>query len=197
MRTVRADEWRQVRELRLDALRDPIAHLAFMETYETAVAQPDSFWRERTAGSADGAAAARQYVAEEAGTGRWVGSVTVLLQEAGGEDAFGDGAVARSQAHIVGVFVRPEFRGGRVAAALFDAAVAWAWSIERVERVRLHVDERNTRAESFYRKAGFLPTGVTLPTPDADATGAREREYVMVRPVPEVGRRPAGQRGSS
>ena len=41
VRRVRADEWPQVRALRLDALRDPDAHLAFLETYETGAAVPD------------------------------------------------------------------------------------------------------------------------------------------------------------
>ncbi|MYV59587.1 GNAT family N-acetyltransferase, partial [Streptomyces sp. SID4931] len=44
MRVVRADEWPQVRQLRLEALRDPAAPVAFLESYEDAAAQPDAFW---------------------------------------------------------------------------------------------------------------------------------------------------------
>ena len=54
IRSIRADEWPAVKELRLAGLRDPVAHLAFLETYEEAVAKPDGFWRERAAGAAEG-----------------------------------------------------------------------------------------------------------------------------------------------
>ena len=37
IRSVRADEWRAAKELRLVALRDPVAQVAFLETYEEAV----------------------------------------------------------------------------------------------------------------------------------------------------------------
>ncbi|NEE12899.1 GNAT family N-acetyltransferase, partial [Streptomyces sp. SID7499] len=53
MRTARADEWPQVRQLRLDALKDPAAPVAFLESYEEAVAKPDAFWRERAAAAAE------------------------------------------------------------------------------------------------------------------------------------------------
>jgi hypothetical protein len=49
IRSIRADEWPAVKELRLRALRDPLAHLAFLETYDDAVGRPDSYWQERTA----------------------------------------------------------------------------------------------------------------------------------------------------
>lgn len=62
IRSIRADEWPAVKELRLAALRDPVAHLAFLETYEQSAARPDSFWRERAAGAAEGDGA-RQFVA--------------------------------------------------------------------------------------------------------------------------------------
>ncbi len=55
VRSINADEWPAAKALRLVALRDPIAHLAFLETYEQAAARPDSFWQERAAGAAKGA----------------------------------------------------------------------------------------------------------------------------------------------
>ncbi len=76
---------------------------------------------------------------------------------------------------MVGVYVRPEYRGGAagVSRALFDVALEWAWGAG-VERARLFVHERNTRAEVFYRKAGFVESGVSLPGPAG--VGGRERE---------------------
>lgn len=177
IRSIRSDEWAQVRELRLAALRDPVAHLAFLETYEDAAARPDEFWQERAAGASEGMAERRQFVAVGQG-GVWDGSVAVLVEEAGERDFFG-GVIERRQGHLVGVYVRPERRGSAVGVtrALFDAALEWAWE-SGLERVRLFVHEKNSRAEAFYRKAGFVPTGVTV-TGDA---GERDLEFVIASP---------------
>jgi GNAT superfamily N-acetyltransferase len=177
-RSIRPEEWRQVRELRLDALRDPVAHLAFLETYEDAAAKSDAFWQDRTAGAAVGVGERQQIVAV-GDDGVWAGSVTVLVEEAGVRDPFGM-VVERNQGHLVGVFVRPEYRGSGagVTRALFDAALAWSWE-SGLDRVRLFVHEKNGRAEAFYRKAGFVPTGETVPMPGG--TGELELEFVMNR----------------
>ncbi|MBQ1094095.1 GNAT family N-acetyltransferase [Streptomyces sp. B93] len=179
VRAVRADEWRAVKQLRLDALRDPVAHLAFLETYEQAVARPDAFWRERTERcSADGAAGARQFVAEGA-DGEWGGSLTVLVEEAGSVDWAGFPVEVR-QGHVVGVFVRPEWRGLGVSEGLLRAGVEWAWGMG-LERVRLIVHEENLRAQGLYRKVGFRPSGVTVPLQGSGGE-ASELEFVLGRP---------------
>ncbi|GAA2544328.1 GNAT family N-acetyltransferase [Streptomyces levis] len=175
IRSVRAEEWPAARELRLDALRDPVAHLAFLETYEEAVARPESFWRERTAGAAEGAEARQQIIAEGP-DGRWVGTVTVLVEEPGTTDWAGF-PVERKQGHLVAVFVRPEERGSGLTEVLFDAALEWAWG-RGLERVRLIVHEENGRAQRFYRRVGFVPSGVTVPLGDS---GERELEFVLER----------------
>jgi GNAT superfamily N-acetyltransferase len=177
IRSVRADEWPAVKELRLLALRDPVAHLAFLETYEQALGKPDSFWRERTAGAAEGADGAQQVIAEGP-DGEWVGTLTVLVEEAGTKDWAGF-PVERRQGHVVGVFVRPEYRGIGLTEVLFDAALEWAWA-RGVERIRLIVHEDNGRAQAFYRRAGFVPSGVVVPLA-ADPEG-RELEFVLERP---------------
>ncbi|MFF8290755.1 GNAT family N-acetyltransferase [Streptomyces sp. NPDC016309] len=182
IRTVRADEWRKARDIRLDALQDPLAPLAFLDTYEAAAARDDAHWEQWAGRAAEGSADARQFVAE-APDGSWDGTVTVLVERAGEETLLG--AVPEAdQTHVVGVFVRPGARGKGVADALFRAALDWSWSLGdgSVRRVRLHVHERNGRAESFYQKAGFVPTGESLPV-KGDASGAREVEYEFRRPV--------------
>jgi len=176
IRSVRADEWPAARELRLEALRDPVAHLAFLETYEEAVAKPDSFWQERTAGAAEGADARQQIIAEGP-DGRWVGTLTVLVEEPGTTDWAGF-PVERKQGHVVGVFVRPEERGSGLTEVLFDAALEWAWG-RGLERVRLIVHEDNGRAQGFYRKAGFVPTGVVVPL--EGKPGESELEFALER----------------
>lgn len=173
VRAVRADEWAAVKELRLEALRDEAAPIAFLETYETALGRPDSFWRDRAAGASHGTTA-RQFVAVADG-GRWLGTVVALVEEAGTEDIFG-WSIEERQAQIVGVYVRPEARGGRVTSELFSAACAWAYSLEGLGRVRLHFHQDNARAEGFYRKFGFVRTGRAVPKPDDPS----EVEYEMV-----------------
>ncbi|MFJ8254515.1 GNAT family N-acetyltransferase [Streptomyces sp. NPDC094466] len=186
MRVVRADEWPQVRQLRLDALKDPAAPVAFLESYEDAAAQPDAFWQERAAaaaaaegGGGGGRDRVRQFVAESP-EGVWVGSVTVLVESPADDVRFGE-APAVEQAHLVGVFVRPEVRGTGVTDALFREAVVWAWSLSspRVERVRLYVHEKNPRAAAFYRRFGFVPSGQRIPAPGG--RGEVELEYVLGR----------------
>ncbi|MEU3659099.1 GNAT family N-acetyltransferase [Streptomyces sp. NPDC032940] len=176
IRSIRADEWPAVKELRLRALQDPVAHLAFMETYDDAVARPDSFWQERAAGSAEGVSRAQQIVAEGP-DGLWLGTLTVLMEEAGTTDWAGL-PVDRRQGHVVGVFVRPEWRGSGLTKALFDAGLEWAWAAG-AERVRLIVHEDNARAQGFYRKAGFAPSGRTVPL--AAKPGEVELEFVVER----------------
>ncbi|WP_031050792.1 GNAT family N-acetyltransferase [Streptomyces sp. NRRL F-5650] len=176
IRSIRADEWPAVKELRLRALRDPVADLAYLETYDDAAARPDSFWRERAAGGAEGASGAQQIVAEGPG-GLWLGTLTVLVEEAGSTDWAGF-PVERRQGHVVGVFVRPEWRGSGLTKALFEAGLDWAWA-NGAERVRLIVHPDNGRAQGAYRKAGFVPSGRRVPL--VGGPGDYELEYVLER----------------
>ncbi|MGW0300877.1 GNAT family N-acetyltransferase [Streptomyces anthocyanicus] len=176
IRSIRADEWPAVKELRLRALRDPVADLAYLETYDEAAARPDSYWQERAARGAEGAAEAQQVVAVGPG-GLWLGTLTVLVEEAGMTDWAGF-PVERRQGHVVGVFVRPEWRGSGLTKALFDAGLEWGWA-NGVERMRLIVHPGNTRAQGAYRKAGFAPSGRTVPL--EGGPGDHELEYVLER----------------
>ncbi|MDI3421544.1 GNAT family N-acetyltransferase [Streptomyces luteolus] len=157
IRQVRPDEWPEAKALRLTALRDPLARLAFGETYEGVRTQSEQFWKDRTAKGAEGGPH-RQFIAEGP-AGAWVGTVTVRVKDPGSADATGSRSEPR-QAHLVAVFVRPEHRGGDVARGLFRAAVDWARAEAGVERVRLRVHRENGRAEAFYRKAGFVRVAV-------------------------------------
>ncbi|MFF7443684.1 GNAT family N-acetyltransferase [Streptomyces sp. NPDC008122] len=186
IRTIRADEWEKTREIRLAALQDPIAHLAFLDTYETAVERPDAFWKERAEGASEtGDGKVRQFVAE-APDGSWAGTVSLLLERPSDEVRFGE-AAKTEQTHIVAVYVRPEARGTGVVDALFRAGVEWSWSLAEpvIERVRLYVHEENGRAAAFYRRFGFVATGERVAVP-GDET-AQELEYEMVRPSAGAG----------
>ncbi|MFC5219306.1 GNAT family N-acetyltransferase [Streptomyces coerulescens] len=177
IRSIRADEWPAVKELRLAALQDPVAPIAFLETYEEALARSDSFWMERAAGGSQGAEGAQQIIAE-APDGRWVGTLTVLIEQPGTTDWAGH-PVERKQGHVVGVFVRPEERGGGLTEVLFDAGLEWAWG-RGVEQVRLIVHEENGRAQRFYRRVGFVPSGLVVPL--SGKPGEKELEFVLQRP---------------
>ncbi|MFI9650839.1 GNAT family N-acetyltransferase [Streptomyces sp. NPDC052040] len=182
IRSIRSDEWLAVKELRLRALKDPVAHLAFLETFAQASARPDTYWQERAATASEGALEAQQIIAED-DDGTWVASLTVFLEEPGTTDWAGL-PVERKQGHVVGVFVRPEHRGSGLTRALFDAGLEWAWT-RGVERVRLIVHEDNARARAFYRKVGFVASGVTIAlaqsaTGTQSATGAEKSELEMV-----------------
>ncbi|BFV59660.1 GNAT family N-acetyltransferase [Kitasatospora sp. CMC57] len=176
IRAVTAADWRQVKKLRLDALQDPVAGIAFLDSYDNAAVQSDEFWQQRAAGSR-GDMIAQQFIAERA-DGSWDGSVTVLIERAGRADVLGR-PVDDHQAHLVGVFVRPERRGTGLARALFDAAIAFAHELDepKVSRVRLYVHQDNQRAEAFYRKIGFTRSGHSIPVPGDESS--LEHELVL------------------
>ena len=174
VRRVRAEDWRAVRALRLEALHDPAAPLAFLESYDDAVARPDSFWQERVANAAAGRAAA-QFVGIT-DDGRWVASVVGLREEPGTHD-WGGRPITRLQVQVVGVYVAPDQRGAGLLGRLVDAVRAWA-AEHGVDRLRLHVHEHNDRAQAAYRKLGFTFTGARL---EIDA--GTELEMVLTGPA--------------
>ncbi|MEL7977889.1 GNAT family N-acetyltransferase [Isoptericola sp. F-RaC21] len=155
VRRAREDEWRETRDLRLAALQDPAAPVAFLETHEQAAARPDAFWQERARGNATSDTVAAFVAVDD--DGRWVGTTTGLVEEPGATDVLG-GPVEQRQVHLVGVFLRPEHRGAGVLGALFDAVQGWARGLG-VERARLCVHVDNPRAQAAYRKLGFTPSG--------------------------------------
>ncbi|WP_082573476.1 GNAT family N-acetyltransferase [Cellulomonas sp. Root137] len=171
VRRIRADEWALARALRLDALRDAAAGIAFLETYERATAEPDEFFQDRAARAAAGDDVA-QLVAVDGET--WAGSVTVIVQRAGSVDYHGV-PVERSRAVVVGVYVRPEHRGDGLIDRLLDSAAQWARD-QGFDELSLGVHRDNARAQGAYRRAGFVPSGVTF-------TGSIGPELEMVRPL--------------
>ncbi|MFG2904462.1 GNAT family N-acetyltransferase [Kitasatospora sp. NPDC048286] len=179
IRRVRAEEWQSLRDLRLEALQDPVAAVAFLETYELAVTKPDEFWQDRVTRAATSPDVA-QLVAQTQ-DGRLLGSMTGVVERSGGEGALGGDVIEVEQVHVVGVYVRPQARGTGLARDLIRAVQDWAWSLTepRIERVRLFVHEDNPRAEAMYRKAGFEPSGVALPVPGGGA--GREIELAVLR----------------
>jgi RimJ/RimL family protein N-acetyltransferase len=159
IRPVHADEWRQIKTLRLHALSDEAAPMAFLESYAEASTRPDGFWEDRARGSsveAGPGAGARQFVAVTE-DGGWVGTAAALVEKAGDVD-FEGAVIGRSGGHVVGVFLCPRHRGRGVVGRLLQAVTDWLRETG-LEHVRLYVHADNARAQRSYEKAGFRPTG--------------------------------------
>ncbi|MCU4672021.1 GNAT family N-acetyltransferase [Microbacterium fluvii] len=149
-----------VRDLRLAAVGDPDASIAFLTTLAEESARDERFWRERTESAADSVDAA-QFVAivEE----EWVATATVLVRAAGTRDHLGH-EVTERRADVVGVYVDPAHRGHGWVRMLFDRISSWVVP-SGVGALHLDVHAENARAQAAYRRAGFAPTGRTFTGP--------------------------------
>jgi ribosomal protein S18 acetylase RimI-like enzyme len=152
VRRVRAGEWRQFREIRLEALKD--TPIGFGERYEEAFAKSDEVWQERVRKGAESESTA-MFVAA-ANDGKLVGMAGMFAPDASGREFV-----------VYSVYVNPGFRGRLLGTAnrLFDTAISWARLTGGAEVISLEVHEANDRARAFYRKYGFVETGRTASCP--------------------------------
>ena len=127
--------------LRVEGLRaNPTA---FVTTAEEALAED---WRQR-AGEGNGEGLSAIFVAEAGG--RLVGMTGIVASPR---------AKLRHSAFIWGVYVRPAWRGGRLAERLVNAAVEWARG-KGCTIVRLGVTAGNEAAYRVYVRCGFAVYG--------------------------------------
>lgn len=154
IRRVFATDADRARALRLEALSDPVAGIAFLETREHAESQPPSFWTDRTIGAALSDSVA-QFIADSAGT--WVASVTVLLPEPASVDDFGR-VHPEKHSLLVAVYVSPGHRGTGLLGDLIAAADEWARA-RGCHAMLLDVHDDNARARAAYERLGFTATG--------------------------------------
>ena len=140
VRPVVAGDWRDLRELRLHALKaDP---QAFGSTYAREAAHPKSKWVDWAAASEAGERS-RTFVAF--GEHRWQGMAFAELLDDG-------------DAGLFGVWVDPRDRHMGIATALVDAVVAWARE-RGAAGVSLSIAEDNTAAAAMFGSNGFAVTG--------------------------------------
>ncbi len=170
IRRVRPDDWQRIRSLRLEALHDPMAPVAFLESIATAAGRPDEEWREVAERRSTGMESA-QFLAERAG--ELIGSLGVIVRRAGEPDYF-QRVPDVDLPTVIGVYVSPSGRGLGVIDALLAAAADFAHS--RGDReLTLDVHETNLAAIGAYERAGFEHRTVY--------EGASGRELGMVRHV--------------
>lgn len=161
VRPLRAAEWARARDFRLEALRDEVAPFAFLTTFAEAATWTDEDWRKRAWASSEIAAPSprqRALVAVD-DDDTWLGTLTVLVTEAGEKDFAGSSLSSRT-ADVVGVYVTPTARGSGVIQALLSAAADWT-AAQGILHLQLFVHEHNPRAQRAYEKSGFRFTGET------------------------------------
>ena len=146
IRAVREDDWRAMRDIRLEALRE--APAAFGSTYAREVVFTEADWRRRADGYGFFAFLPH------------LGELPVGL--AGGID---EGAGA---GELVSMWVRPQARGRKVGAALVMAVVDWARG-RGLSRLNLWVTDGNQAARALYEQCGFTPAGERQPLPSDPA----------------------------
>jgi len=149
IRTLQPADWPVYRDLRLGALAE--APYAFGSTHAEESQRPDDVWAARLAAPALGGFR-RACPLLAALDGVPVGLMWVKLDDTG-------------NAGLYQVWVAPQARGRGVAAALLDAAIAWARDV-RAPAVHLDVTVGNGAAERLYARAGFVPVGAPVPQPD-------------------------------
>ncbi|GAB3606941.1 hypothetical protein GCM10027413_23500 [Conyzicola nivalis] len=145
IRSTRADDWREVKALRIEMLAD--TPNAFGETLAQALGNSESEWRTRAARGENPAGAQLVAIADD---GRWIGTMGAYV-------------TARSEALLVGVYVTPAYRGieSGVTDALLSAVEEWCRP--RFVTLTLHVHEQNPRARAAYERRGFEYTGQRMP----------------------------------
>lgn len=146
LRRIRADEWRELRDLRLRALQD--APGAFGSTYEQEAEDPEQEWLDWAADSAEGGSSFTVIALDD---GRWIG----VAMGAPHRDHPGE-------AGLFAMWVDPSARGAGIGLALADEVVGWARS-DGFPVLRLLVTESNDAAVRLYRRCGFSDEGRRAP----------------------------------
>lgn len=161
IRRMAAGEWRALRAIRLEAVRD--TPTAFSSSYAELASQADTLWQERATAEATSDNGATFIACDQ--DNDWVGSASVEPL-----------AEVPDHAHIHAVYVRAGHRGPtRLGVRLVEAAIRFAEQHIDVSRLTLGVHESNTRALAFYRRIGFRMTDKVIPY----RLNPAERCYIM------------------
>jgi RimJ/RimL family protein N-acetyltransferase len=132
------------RGLRLEALRDHPE--AFSSDYETGLAKPMSYWTERLRFNSTGEGVMLYFAAHD----------ELLIGMCGITHT--DARKQKHSAYIVSMYVRPEWRGLRIAEELINTCLEWGRKQE-IKIVKLGVAATNTPAIRCYARCGFQVFG--------------------------------------
>lgn len=158
---MRAEEWSELRETRLAALRD--APLAFGSTYERELAFTPDRWQRWAVEAATGT----EFIAVAVDDRRW-------LAMARGSADDGDS----SSAWLTAVHVAPDRRERGLGRAVSEAVIDWARQ-SGFDSIRLHVADWNDAARRLYESLGFEPTVVTELLPHDQTVTELEMRLVL------------------
>ena len=143
IRTIRPDEWRELRELRLRALAD--APDAFGVTYDQELAAADQAWQDRAS--------------------RPDRKMFVAVDDHGRFVAMGSGGPAPDApeyAAIYGMWVDPAARGQRIGERIIRNIADWARTAGYAA-IGLGVTVGNGPAIALYERLGFRDLGIRHP----------------------------------
>src|SRR3984957_5838576 len=155
-------DWRALRDIRLEALRD--APTAFGSTYECEAQRGEQHWRDRISRG---------------------GTFLAYLPDLDPSDPSDPaGLIGGYQedpltVELVSMYVRPRARGRGVGEALVATVINWAGQ-RNAAAVHLWVTATNTPARALYERCGFALTGDQQPLPSDPTLG----EVAMSRTLP-------------
>ena len=153
------EDWRALRDIRLEALRD--VPTAFGSTYEREVVRGETHWRDRISRG---------------------GTFLAYLPELSASEPAGlIGGYQEDPAtvQLVSMYVRPRARGRGVGEALVATVIDWA-TAKQATTVHLWVTETNAPARALYERCGFALTGEQQSLPSDPSLG----EVAMSRTLP-------------
>jgi ribosomal protein S18 acetylase RimI-like enzyme len=134
VRETNVQDWVSLKTVRLEALLD--APTAFGVSYQAAINYTDERWKE--------------LASSEGQPHFWL-----ALDRNKPVGMIGGGVDQTSRFNLIGMWIKPEFRGSGVAEHLVNAVKARAID-KGYRRVMLGVSPDNLRASRFYRKQGFV-----------------------------------------
>jgi GNAT superfamily N-acetyltransferase len=147
---VREEDWRAMRDIRLEALREAPAAFGSCYARETVFTETD--WRRRASGHGFFAYLPPYLPGLSAVPVGLVGGI----EEGPGE------------AQLVSMWVSPQARGRQVGTALVTVMVGWARD-RGLSRLVLWVTDTNRAARTLYERCGFKATGERQPLPSDPA----------------------------
>jgi RimJ/RimL family protein N-acetyltransferase len=145
IRSAREEDAPAYRDLRLEALRNHPE--AFSSDYAANLAKPMTFWIERLRFGGTDSAAMMYFAVHDQ---QLIGMCGITRSNS---------PKVQHSANIVGMYIRPDWRGFRIAEGLVTACVDWARTRD-VKIVKLAVVTTNTGAIRCYARCGFQAYGI-------------------------------------